>query len=108
MKRAEEYYSRALLAEPGEGEVLSKYAKVIWELHGDRGRAGGYFEQAVQAAPQNRYGAEIPIIGSDRISRSLSRARTHSFSLRILYACMSISLYVYKIGTCRSRYLYII
>lgn len=50
-----------MLAEPGDGEVLSQYAKLIWELHHDRERASGYFEQAVQAAPQDRYAPPPPL-----------------------------------------------
>lgn len=54
-KRAEEYYSRAILADPGDGEILSRYAKLVWELHHDEERASGYFEQAIQATPNDRY-----------------------------------------------------
>ncbi|KAH9330354.1 hypothetical protein KI387_002462, partial [Taxus chinensis] len=51
--KAEDYYSRAILAHPGEGGVLAQYAKLIWELHGDEERASAYFEQAVQASPED-------------------------------------------------------
>jgi Tfp pilus assembly protein PilF len=54
-QRAEEYYSRAILADPNDGETLSKYASLIWELHHDEERADSYFKQAVQASPENRY-----------------------------------------------------
>ncbi|XP_011627069.1 uncharacterized protein LOC18444225 isoform X2 [Amborella trichopoda] len=53
--RAEEFYSRAILSEPGDGEVLSQYARLIWDLHHDRERASSYFEQAVQAAPSDSH-----------------------------------------------------
>lgn len=52
---AEEYYSRAILADPKDGEILSQYAKLIWELHHDQDRALSYFERAVQASPEDRY-----------------------------------------------------
>lgn len=54
-QRAEEYYSRAILAEPGDGETLSQYAKLVWELHKDKERASCYFEQAVQATPTDSH-----------------------------------------------------
>ncbi|EPS61216.1 hypothetical protein M569_13583, partial [Genlisea aurea] len=55
LRGAEEYYSRAVLADPGDGEILSEFAKWIWELHGDKERAEGYFQRGVQAASQDRY-----------------------------------------------------
>lgn len=55
LKRAEEYYSRAILADSEDGEILSQYASLIWELHRDEGRAMSYFEQAVRAASEDRY-----------------------------------------------------
>jgi tetratricopeptide (TPR) repeat protein len=51
--RAEEYYERAILASPGDGEVLSQYAKLIYEVHGDTERATHYYEQAVKASPED-------------------------------------------------------
>lgn len=54
-RRAEEYYSRAMLADPGDGEIMSQYAKLVWEVHRDQERSLGYFQKSVQAAPQNRY-----------------------------------------------------
>jgi Tfp pilus assembly protein PilF len=53
-KRAEEYYSRAMLADPSDGEIMSQYAKLAWEAHHDRERSLRYFHKSVQAAPQNR------------------------------------------------------
>ncbi|KAI3469857.1 hypothetical protein Pfo_026520 [Paulownia fortunei] len=50
---AEEYYFRATLADPKDGEVLSQYAKLVWELHGDQARASNYFERAARAAPED-------------------------------------------------------
>ncbi|KAF5185432.1 hypothetical protein FRX31_024981 [Thalictrum thalictroides] len=53
LPRAEEYYSRAILAKPGDGDMLSQYAKILWELHHDHERASNnYFEQVVQATPE--------------------------------------------------------
>lgn len=54
LEKAEEYYSRAILMDPGDGEILSQYAQLIWELHGDDERALSYFQRAVQVSPENR------------------------------------------------------
>ncbi|XP_057484639.1 uncharacterized protein LOC130771017 [Actinidia eriantha] len=54
MSMAEEYYSRAILADP-KGEVLSQYANVVWEIHHDQDRASSYFERAVHAAPADSH-----------------------------------------------------
>ncbi|XP_044485322.1 uncharacterized protein LOC123210893 isoform X3 [Mangifera indica] len=48
---AEDYYSRAALADPANGEILSQYAKLVWDLHHDHDKALGYYEQAVEATP---------------------------------------------------------
>ncbi|KAK6254677.1 hypothetical protein SCA6_015982 [Theobroma cacao] len=50
---AEDYYHRATLADPEDGEILSQYAKIVWELHQDKDRALSYFERAVRASPQD-------------------------------------------------------
>ncbi|KAF2315477.1 hypothetical protein GH714_039831 [Hevea brasiliensis] len=52
-ERAEEYYARAILASPGDGEVLSLYGKLIWDSHRDGERAQAYFDQAVSASPND-------------------------------------------------------
>lgn len=52
---AEEYYSRAILTDPNDGEVLSQYGKLVWEAHHDQDTAASYFERAVRASPQDRY-----------------------------------------------------
>lgn len=52
---AEEYYSRAILVDPRDGEVLSQYAQLIWELHRDEVRASSYFQRAVQASPEDSH-----------------------------------------------------
>lgn len=51
--KAEEYYGRAILASPGDGEVLSLYGNLIWEKERDERRAKSYFDQAVQASPDD-------------------------------------------------------
>lgn len=38
-----------------DGEVLTQYAKLVWELNHDQDRASNYFERAAQASPQDRY-----------------------------------------------------
>ncbi|GFZ20188.1 tetratricopeptide repeat (TPR)-like superfamily protein [Actinidia rufa] len=55
MSTAEEYYSRAILADPKDGEVLSQYANVVWVIHLDEDRASSYFERAVHAAPADSH-----------------------------------------------------
>ncbi|KAK6914159.1 hypothetical protein RJ641_021480 [Dillenia turbinata] len=50
-----EYYSRAVLADPVDGEITSQYAKLAWELYGDQDKASTYFERAVQAAPADSH-----------------------------------------------------
>ncbi|GJN27070.1 hypothetical protein PR202_gb15056 [Eleusine coracana subsp. coracana] len=49
-KRAEEYYSRAMLADPSDGEIMSQYAKLVWQVHHDRERSLSYFQNNVLAA----------------------------------------------------------
>lgn len=46
---------RAVLADPGDGEITAEYAKLVWEVHRDSHKASVYFERAVQASPENRY-----------------------------------------------------
>ncbi|KAK3011304.1 hypothetical protein RJ639_012382 [Escallonia herrerae] len=55
LQGADEYYSRAILADPNDGEILSQYAKLVWELHHDEDRATSYFERAVQAADEDSH-----------------------------------------------------
>ena len=55
-RKAEEYCERAMLSEDGrDGEMLSMYGDLIWKNHGDGARAQSYFDQAVQAAPDDSY-----------------------------------------------------
>ena len=55
VKRSEEYYERAILAEPNDGEVLSEYAQLQWNVHGDKDRAEAYYNRAIEAAPEDWY-----------------------------------------------------
>lgn len=55
LQQAEEHYPHAIRADPGDGEITSQYAKLVWELHQDRNKAMSYFEQAAQASPGDRY-----------------------------------------------------
>ncbi|KAM3326901.1 hypothetical protein P3S67_002027 [Capsicum chacoense] len=50
---AEHHYFQATLADPKDGDTLSKYAILVWELHQDKDKATDYFERAVHAAPEN-------------------------------------------------------
>ncbi|KDP33323.1 hypothetical protein JCGZ_12872 [Jatropha curcas] len=50
---AEEYYHRASLADPGDSEILLKYAKLEWQLHHNQDTALSNFKHAVRVAPQD-------------------------------------------------------
>ncbi|WMV17800.1 hypothetical protein MTR67_011185 [Solanum verrucosum] len=53
LRGAEEYYSRAVLTDASDGEIISQYANFIWHLHHDQNKASSYFKRAVQASPGN-------------------------------------------------------
>ncbi|KAJ0540880.1 putative tetratricopeptide-like helical domain superfamily [Helianthus annuus] len=53
--KAEEYCSRAILANPSDATALSMYADLIWETQKDASRAQSYFDQAVKASPDDSY-----------------------------------------------------
>ncbi|KAL8204599.1 hypothetical protein R6Q57_010222 [Mikania cordata] len=55
LEGAEEYYLRALHADPGDGEVVSQCAQLAWELHRDKDKASSYFEQALEADPADSH-----------------------------------------------------
>ncbi|CAM8978289.1 unnamed protein product [Rhodiola kirilowii] len=48
---AEEYYARSIKANPEDGEIMSQYARLIWELHHDQAKVISYFEHTVELAP---------------------------------------------------------
>ncbi|GKB42101.1 tetratricopeptide-like helical domain containing protein [Tanacetum coccineum] len=51
--KAEECYGRAILASPGDGELLSFYGKLIWDTERDGERAQSYFDRAVSVSPDD-------------------------------------------------------
>ncbi|XP_038888361.1 uncharacterized protein LOC120078207 [Benincasa hispida] len=51
--RAEECYSRAILASPTDGELLALYGKLVWDTQRDKRRAQYYFDRAVYASPSD-------------------------------------------------------
>ncbi|XP_057547922.1 uncharacterized protein LOC130826318 [Amaranthus tricolor] len=53
LQGAEDYYFRAMKVEPTDGEILSQYALLVWELHHDQERASAFFELAAQTAPKD-------------------------------------------------------
>lgn len=55
LEAAEDYYSQAISADPSDGEMISEYARLEWELHHDQEKVLSLFEQAVQATPGDRY-----------------------------------------------------
>ncbi|XP_069151551.1 uncharacterized protein [Solanum lycopersicum] len=52
---AEEYYFQATLANPQDGDILSQYATLVWQLHHDKDRALSYFEHATHVDPENSH-----------------------------------------------------
>ncbi|GAB4843665.1 hypothetical protein Ancab_013629 [Ancistrocladus abbreviatus] len=77
---AEDYYFRATVADDGDGEILSQYAKLVWDLHHDQEKASAYFERAAQAAPQDSYvlaayASFLWEVDSNRDSDSANQAR---------------------------------
>ncbi|TYI77406.1 hypothetical protein E1A91_D06G140300v1 [Gossypium mustelinum] len=46
-------YSRAILANPDDGNLLAVYADLIWHNQNDIQRTKSYFEQAIKTAPND-------------------------------------------------------
>ncbi|XP_072957001.1 uncharacterized protein [Typha angustifolia] len=53
--RADDYFSRAVAAEPVDGEAMSKYALFLWHQREDLEKAEEMFLEAIQAEPENSY-----------------------------------------------------
>ncbi|CAI9118023.1 OLC1v1019524C1 [Oldenlandia corymbosa var. corymbosa] len=53
--RAEEFYLRAALANPTDGEIQLQCANLVWQLHHDRVKAMKYFKRAALAAPEDSH-----------------------------------------------------
>lgn len=52
---AQDYYFRATLADPSDGEILVQYAQFLWEFSHDKDGAMSYFKKATAASPEDRY-----------------------------------------------------
>ncbi|EPS59832.1 hypothetical protein M569_14973, partial [Genlisea aurea] len=50
---ADEYLCRASLADPSDGEIMAQYAKLQWEVNGDRAAASNYFKMAADVSPKD-------------------------------------------------------
>lgn len=55
MKGAEECYGRAILASPGDGELLMLYGMLVWENYREKERAGAYLQKATELSPHDWY-----------------------------------------------------
>nr|GEZ04381.1 hypothetical protein [Tanacetum cinerariifolium] len=53
--KTKEYCSRSILANGTDGNVLSMYADLLWKTQNDATSAQSYFEQAVEASPNDCY-----------------------------------------------------
>ncbi|XP_039121607.1 uncharacterized protein LOC120258310 [Dioscorea cayenensis subsp. rotundata] len=51
---AEKYYSRAIVLSPRDGDLLSLYAKLLWD-EGEKTKAGHYYDLAAKASPDDRF-----------------------------------------------------
>ncbi|CAN6304529.1 unnamed protein product [Urochloa humidicola] len=47
--RAGEYYSRAILADLDDSELMSKYGKLVWNVHCYEERSSSYFDLVLAA-----------------------------------------------------------
>lgn len=81
--RAEEYYGRAILANPGDGELLSLYGTLIWETQRDEDRAKSYFDQAIHAAPNDWYDTnQSHILAKHRITIIINNCFYYYFTMQ--------------------------
>lgn len=55
--RAEEYFHRAICADPSDGEVLGRFATFLWLARGDKETAERAFRAAAALDPTNPYHA---------------------------------------------------
>lgn len=55
--RAEEYFHRAIRADPSDGEVLGRFANFLWLARGDKETAERAFRAAAALDPANPYHA---------------------------------------------------
>ncbi|KVI00419.1 RNA-processing protein, HAT helix [Cynara cardunculus var. scolymus] len=65
---AEEYYLRVTQTDANDGESLMQYAKLVWELHGDKNRASAYLERATKGdleGAEEYYSRAIQADGED-------------------------------------------
>ncbi|XP_058728906.1 uncharacterized protein LOC131601163 [Vicia villosa] len=51
--KAKEYLERAIMANPGDGHILSIYANLIWQIEKNAARTQQYFDQAIQNDPND-------------------------------------------------------
>lgn len=66
--KAERYCARAILAKAEDGNVLSLYGELIWQINKDATRAEGYFHQAVLSHPDDRYSVKEAVHWNLRLS----------------------------------------
>lgn len=54
LQGAEEYYTRAIREDSSNGQIMSQYANLMWQVYQDKERADTYFKQAIEANPIDR------------------------------------------------------
>lgn len=55
--RAEEYFHRAVLADPLDSTILARFASFLWLGRGNRSAAERAYKAAIAADPQSSYPA---------------------------------------------------